>query len=86
MTHISKINQIILILLDDVRSSHLFGLIEGGKLPTMKKIMDNGIFSKNCITSFYSVTFPCYPNIITGVYSGYFPKEGSGIPAYHWVN
>ena len=84
----SKVNQVILIIIDDVRSSHLFELMEKGKgkLPNMKALASNGIFSKNCITSFPSITYPCFSNIILGTYSGYFPKDGSGIPTYHWVN
>lgn len=82
----SIVNQVILILMDDVRSSHFFGMIEKGKLPNMQKLISEGLHSNNCITSFTSVTFPCYPNIITGAYSGYYPIEGSGIPAYHWVD
>jgi predicted AlkP superfamily pyrophosphatase or phosphodiesterase len=85
MSRQAKVNQIILIIIDDVRASHLFDLITQGKLPNMAMLAGNGISSENCITSFPSVTFPCYPNIITGAYSGYFPIEGSGIPGYHWI-
>ena len=81
----AKINQILLIILDDVRASHLFELMAQGKLPNIAKISGNGISCEDCITSFPSVTFPCYPNIITGAYSGYYSIEGSGIPGYHWV-
>ena len=28
----------------------------------------------------------CYGNILTGSYSGYFPKEGNAVPMYHWIN
>jgi hypothetical protein len=79
------VNQIILILIDDLRGAHLFDLINKGKAPNIAQIANNGISSENCITSFPSITFPCYSNIILGSYSGYFPKEGSGIPMYHWV-
>ncbi len=81
----SLVDQVILIVIDDVRSSHLFDLIGKGKLPNIAQIAKNGIFSHNCITSYPSITFPCYSNIIIGSYSGYFPKEGSGAPMYHWV-
>lgn len=81
-----KVNQVILIIIDDVRASHLFGLISQGKLPSISQLAKNGMMCQNCITSFPAITFPCYSNIITGAYSGYFPKEGSGIPTYHWIN
>ena len=86
MTKIAKVNQVVLIILDDVRSEHLFNLIERGRLPNIAYLLENGINSSNCITSFPSVTLPCYANIITGSNSGYYPKEGSGVPGYHWIN
>jgi len=85
MSRNAKVNQVILVIIDDVRASHFFKLMHDGKLPNISLIAEKGIFSKNCITSFPSVTYPCYPNILTGAYSGYFPIEGSGIPAYHWI-
>ncbi len=60
--------------------------IKQGKLPNISYLANNGITSENCITSFPSVTLPCYSNIITGAYSGYYTKEGSGVPSYHWIN
>ena len=85
MSRNAKINQVIIILIDDIRSKHLFGLLAKEKLPNIAQIAQNGIVCKECITSFPSITYPCYSNIITGAYSGYYPKEGSGIPNYHWV-
>jgi len=86
MVRNSKVNQVILIILDDVRAEHLFKLINEGKLPNMKNIADNGISCSNCVTSYPAITFPCYGNIVTGSYSGYSPKEGSAVPLYHWLN
>ena len=85
MARTSLVDQVILILIDDVRSSHLFDLIGKGRLPNIAQIAENGISSQNCITSYPSITFPCYSNVILGSYSGYYPIEGSGIPMYHWV-
>ncbi|TXT55490.1 MAG: Type I phosphodiesterase / nucleotide pyrophosphatase [Promethearchaeota archaeon] len=82
----SRLNHVILIILDDVRSAHLFKLIDKGKLPHIAKLVNGGTYSRTCITSFPSVTFPCYSNILLGAYSGYYPKAGSGIPAYHWLD
>ncbi len=86
MVRKSKVNQIILIILDDVRAEHLFDLISKDKLPNIAQIANNGVKCSNCITSYPSITFPCYGNIVTGAYSGYFPKEGSAVPLYHWIN
>lgn len=82
----AKVNQIILIILDDVRAEHLFNLMREGKLPNITQIAEHGIICESCITSFPSVTLPCYADIITGCNSGYYPKEGSGVPSYHWLN
>ncbi len=81
----AKINQVIIIIIDDVRAEHIFKWLNQGKLQNIAKIANNGITSWNCITSFPSITYPCFPNIINGAYSGYYPKEGSGIPAFHWI-
>jgi len=85
MSRNPKVNQVILIILDDVRASHLFTLIGQNKLPNIAKLAKDGISCSNCITTFPSITYPCYSNIILGSYSGYYPKEGSGIPMYHWI-
>ncbi|MFX1308215.1 MAG: alkaline phosphatase family protein [Promethearchaeota archaeon] len=86
MSRSAKVNHVILIILDDIRAEHIFNLMSEGKLPNIKKIADNGISCSNCVTSYPAITFPCYGNIVTGSYSGYFPKEGSAVPLYHWVN
>ena len=82
----SKVNQVILIIIDDIRASHFFDLISKNKLPNISQLAKNGIQCKNCITSYPAITFPCYGNIVTGSYSGYFPKEGNGVPLYNWMD
>jgi hypothetical protein len=48
--------------------------------------MDNGIYSKNCITDFPPVTYPTQVSIITGSYTGDFRKEPShGVPLLNWM-
>jgi hypothetical protein len=86
MSRSAKVNQVILIILDDVRAEHMFKWMAEGILPNIAQIAKNGIISQDCITSFPSVTLPCYSNILTGTYSGYYPKEGSGVPSYHWID
>jgi len=81
----TKVNHVILIIIDDIRAEHLFALLDSGRLPNMATLAKNGISCRNCITSFPSITYPCYSNIVVGSYSGYYPKEGSGIPCYHFV-
>ncbi|MFX1376525.1 MAG: alkaline phosphatase family protein [Promethearchaeota archaeon] len=86
MSRNAKVNQVILFIIDDVRAEHLFKLMREGKLPNMTNIADNGIKCSNCITSYPAITLPCYSNIVTGSYSGYFPREGNAVPMYHWLN
>ena len=69
-----------------MRADQLFKLLKEGRLPNMAKIAEEGIKCSNCITSYPAITFPCYGNIVTGSYSGYFPKEGNAVPMYHWLN
>jgi len=81
----SSVNNVILIIMDDVRGAHLFELLSQGKLPHIQKLSENGITCNNCITSFPSITYPSYSNIVLGAYSGYYKIDGSGVPMYHWV-
>jgi len=75
-----------LCIIDDVRSSHFFDLIEKGLLPNFKRLMQNGIFSKTCVTDFPSVTYPTQCSIITGTYTGDYRHElCHGVPSYHWM-
>ena len=85
MSRKAKVNQVILIIMDCVRAEHLFGFIDEGRLPNMALLAKKGISCRDCITSFPSITYPCYSNIVIGAYSGYYPKEGSGVVNYHWV-
>jgi len=85
MSRTAKVNQVILLIMDDVRAEHLFGFIDEGKLPNMALLADKGASCRDCITSFPSITYPCYSNIVIGAYSGYYPKEGSGVVNYHWI-
>ena len=86
MSGSAKVNHVILIILDCVRAEHLFKLMKEGRLPNIAKIAEDGIKCFNCVTSYPAITFPCFGNIVTGSYSGYFPKEGNAVPMYHWVN
>ncbi|MHA1147181.1 MAG: alkaline phosphatase family protein [Promethearchaeota archaeon] len=82
----NKVNRIIYCIIDDLRASHFFDFVERGLLPNFKVLIDNGIFSKNCITDFPSVTYPTQPTLITGTYTGDYTKElCHGIPSYSWM-
>ena len=81
------IKHAILCIIDDVKSTQFFQLINEGKLPNFKKLMETGIFCKNCVTDFPSVTFPTQVSIITGTSTGDFRNEPChGVPAYNWLD
>lgn len=82
----NKINHVILCVIDDVRSKHFFDFIDKGLLPNFKKLMENGLYSKNCITGFPSITYPTQISITTGTYTGDYRKElCHGIPLTNWM-
>jgi hypothetical protein len=65
----------------------LFQLAEKGLLPNIKKLIDNGIYSKNCITDFPSITYPTQASMITGTYTGDYRNElCHGIPLMNWMD
>jgi hypothetical protein len=82
----NKINRIILCIIDDIRSDQFFELIDKNLLPNCKSLMEKGIFSKNCVTDFPSITYPTQVSIITGCYTGDYCKEPChGIPLTNWM-
>ncbi len=82
----NKITHIILCIIDNVRSDHLFNFVNRGLLPNIKKLMDNGIYSKNCITDFPPITYPTQVSMITGTYTGDYQKElCHGVPLVNWM-
>ncbi|MFX0074543.1 MAG: alkaline phosphatase family protein [Candidatus Hermodarchaeota archaeon] len=82
----NKISRVIYCIIDNVRSDYLFDLINKGMLPNISKLMENGIYSKNCITDFPPITYPTQASMITGTYTGDYRKEFChGIPLMNWM-
>ena len=82
----NQIKHVIFCIIDDVRSDQFFKLIDKGSLPNLKKIMDSGIYSKNCITDFPSLTYPTQVSMMTGTYTGNYLEElCHGVPSFHWM-
>ncbi|MFW9942627.1 MAG: alkaline phosphatase family protein [Candidatus Thorarchaeota archaeon] len=82
----NKVNRIIYCIIDNVRSDHLFEFIDKGLLPNIKKMMENGIYSKNCITDFPPITYPAQVSLVTGTYTGDYRKEFChGVPLMNWM-
>ena len=81
------IKHVILCIIDDVKSTQFFQLVNQNKLPNFKKLMETGVFCKNCITDFPSVTYPTQVSIITGTSTGDYRNEPChGVPAYDWLD
>ncbi len=82
----NKVNRLIYIIIDDVRTDHFFDFINRGLLPNLKKLMENGIYSENCITDFPPITYPTQVSLLTGTYTGNFKKEPChGVPLLNWM-
>ncbi|MFX1280290.1 MAG: alkaline phosphatase family protein [Promethearchaeota archaeon] len=82
----NKINRVIYCIIDNVRSDHLFDYVDKGWLPNIKKLMENGIYSRDCITDFPPITYPTQASLLTGTYTGDYRKEFChGIPLMNWM-
>ena len=82
----NKINRVILFIIDNIRSDELFDFMAKGLLPNIRKLMENGIYSKNCITDFPPITFPTQVSLVTGTYTGDYRKENChGVPLMNWM-
>ena len=74
-------NHAILLIIDDVRADQFFALIEQGELKNISKYFMDGLFCKNCITTFISTTAPAHNSILTGCY-----MDGFDIPSLKFVD
>ena len=82
----NKINHIIFCIIDDVRSEQFSDFLNEGLLPNLKQLIDTGIYSKNCVTDFPSLTFPTQVSMITGTYTGNYLKElCHGVPNFNFM-
>jgi len=82
----NKVNRLIYIIIDNLRAEHFFDFIKKGLLPNLNNLMENGIYSKNCITDFPPITYPAQVSAITGTYTGDYKKElCHGIPLLNWM-
>lgn len=79
-------NRVILCIIDNLRSDHLFHFVDRGLLPNIKNLMENGVYSKNCITDFPPITYPTQVSMLTGTYTGNYKKEYChGVPLMNWM-
>ncbi len=82
----NQIKHVIFCIIDDVKSDQFFDLINEGSLPNLKRLMNEGIYSKKCITDFPSLTYPTQVSMMTGTYTGNYLEElCHGVPSFHWM-
>lgn len=87
MNLMNQIKHAIFIIIDDVASDQFFNLIENGSLPNLQKLIKSGLYSKNCITDFPSLTYPTQVSMMTGTYTGNYLEElCHGVPSFHWMD
>ena len=83
----NSIKHVIFCIIDDLRSTQLNDLIERGSLPNLKKLINSGLYSKNCITDFPALTYPTQVSMMTGTYTGNYLEElCHGVPSFHWMD
>lgn len=55
---------------DSAQPSRLDKHVKDGALPTIKKMMENGVFAENCLVPYPTVTPPNWTTIVTGAWAG----------------
>jgi len=65
-----RCSKMLLIGLDGVCPEMILGLVEKGKLPTFKRLMDGGVFAENALAPFPTITPPNWTSIVTGAWPG----------------
>ncbi len=73
---------VVLMVLDGCMPDMLYGMIERGKLPAIKRhLVDRGMRFTNAITVFPSATVNAYQSMVTGLFPGH-----AGIPYLEWFD
>ncbi|MHB1133775.1 MAG: alkaline phosphatase family protein [Chloroflexota bacterium] len=66
----NKIEKVVVLGLDSVIASRVYRYAQEGKLPTLQKLMQNGVWSPNCLVPFPTITPPNWTSIATGAWPG----------------
>ncbi|MHB1416037.1 MAG: alkaline phosphatase family protein [Chloroflexota bacterium] len=65
----SKPEKAMVVGIDSTIVPRLYKWAKEGKLPTLKKLMDKGVFAKNCLVPFPTITPPNWTTIATGAWA-----------------
>ena len=66
----NKIEKVVVLGLDSAIASRVYRYAQEGKLPTLQKLMQNGVWSPNCLVPFPTITPPNWTTIATGAWPG----------------
>ena len=66
----NKIEKVMVLGLDSVIAARVYRYAQEGKLPTLQKLMQNGVWSPNCLVPFPTITPPNWTTIATGAWPG----------------
>lgn len=67
---VSKAEKVMVLGLDGPIAHRLYAFAKEGKLPTLGKLIDSGVFAKNCLGLFPTITPPNWTTIATGARLG----------------
>jgi len=65
-----RCSKMVLIGLDGVCPEAILRLVEKGKLPTFKRLLDSGVFAENALAPYPTITPPNWTTIATGSWPG----------------
>lgn len=73
--------KLVLTVIDGVRPSALQRVLEQGRAPALKRLIDDGVYVEDCVSAFPSVTPACAATITTGV-----GVDRHRIPSMNWYH
>jgi hypothetical protein len=73
--------KLVLAVIDALKPSMLERAIESGRAPALKAVMDRGVYVRDCVSAFPSVTPTCAASIATGT-----TPDRHRIPSMNWYH
>ena len=73
--------KLVLTVIDGVRPSALQRVLDQGRAPVLKRLIDDGVYVEDCVSAFPSVTPACAATITTGV-----GLDRHRIPSMNWYH
>ena len=73
--------KLVLAVIDALKPSMLERAVRTGRAPVLRRLMDEGVYVRDCISAFPSVTPTCAASITTGL-----GPDGHHIPSMNWYS